>query len=58
MSERARKLAAVDTSRDQNCLERARKFAAENVDINDEDDSKWPHNLRISRASVPHFEKV
>ena len=25
---------------------------------NDEDDSKWPHNLRVSRANIPHLEKV
>ena len=58
MSERARKLVVVDTNPDQNFPDRARKLAAENVDINDEDDSKWPHNLRISRANVPHLEKV
>ena len=58
MSERARKLAAAETNQDQSFQERARKLAAENSDINDEDDSKWPHNLRISRADVPHFEKV
>ena len=49
-SESARKLAAADTNQDQSFQERARKLAAENLDINDEDDSKWPHNLRISRA--------
>ena len=58
MSERARKLAAVDTNLDQSFQERARKLATENFDINDEDDSKWPHSLRISRAVVPHLEKV
>ena len=58
MSERARKLAAAETNQDQSFQERARKLAAENSDINDEDDSKWPHNLHISRAKVPHFEKV
>ena len=31
---------------------------AENWDINDEDDSRWPHNLRVSRANIPHLEKV
>ena len=41
-----------------NDSECARKLAAENSDINDEDDSKWPHNYRISRANVPHLEKV
>ena len=45
VSERARKLAAVDTNQDQIFQERARKLAAENSGINDEDDSKWPHNL-------------
>ena len=58
MSERARKLVAVDTNQDQSFQERARKLAAENFDINDEDDSEWPHNLRTSRANVPHLEKV
>ena len=50
--------AAVDTSKGQSFSEGARKLAAENLDINDEDDSKWPHNLRVSRANVPHREKV
>ena len=58
MSERARKLAAADTNLDQSFQERARKLAAENLDINDEDDSKWPHNLRVSSANVPQLEKV
>ena len=57
-SERARKLAAVDTKQDQNFPDRARKLAAEYSDIKDEDASKWPHNLRVSRADVPHLEKV
>ena len=52
MSERARKLAAVDTNRDQSFPERSRKLAVENSDINDEDDSKCPHNLRTSRADA------
>ena len=52
------KLAAVDTKQDQNFPDRARKLAAENSDINGEGASKWPHNLRISRANVPHLEKV
>ena len=46
LSERQRKLAAVDTDQDQSFQERARKLAAENYDINDEDDSKWPRNFR------------
>ena len=36
----------------------AGKLAAGNSDINDEDNSKWPHNLHISRANVPHLKKV
>ena len=58
MSERARKLAAAGTNQDPSFQERARKLAAENSDINDEDHSKWPHNYRVSRANVAHFEKV
>ena len=54
LSERAR----AGTNQDQSFQERARKLAAENSDINDQDDSKWPHNCRISRANVPHFKKV
>ena len=46
-----RKLAAAGTNQDQSFQERARKLA-------DEVDSKWPHNYRISRADVPHLEKV
>ena len=37
MNERARKLAAPGTNQDPSCEERARKVAAENSDINDED---------------------
>ena len=40
MNERARKLAAADPNQEQSFPERARKLAAENVDINDEDDSE------------------
>ena len=58
LSERARKLAAVDTNQDQSFQESVRKLAAEKLDINDEDDSKWPRSLRVSGAYVPHFEKV
>ena len=43
---------------DPSFQERARKLAAEHLNINDEDDSQWPHNLRVSRANVPHLEKV
>ena len=35
----------------------ARKFAAENSDIND-DDSKWPNDYHISLADVPRLQKV
>ena len=58
MNERARKLAAAGTHQDLSFQERARKLVGENSHINDEDDSKWPHNYRISRANVPHLEKV
>ena len=58
LSGRARKLGAADTNQDQSFQERARQLTAENFDINDEDDSKWPHNLGISRANVPHLEKA
>ena len=37
LSERARKLASVDTNQDQSFPERARKLAAEDFDINAED---------------------
>ena len=57
LSERAKKLAAAGTNKDPNFQERGRKLAAENSDINDEDDSKWPHNYRITRANVPHLMK-
>ena len=50
--------AAADTSQSQSFPESARKLAAENVDINDEAHSKWPRNFRISRAYIPHLEKV
>ena len=53
-----RKLAAAGTNQDQSFHERTRKPATENSDINDEDDSKLPHNYRISRAHFPHLEKV
>ena len=58
LSQFTRTLSAVDTNQDQSFQERARKPAAENFDINDEEDSKWPHKLHISRANVPHLEKV
>ena len=58
LSERARKLAAAGTNQDLSFQECAKDFAAENSEINDEDDSKWPHKYRISRANVPHLEKL
>ena len=54
----ARKLAAARTNQDLSFQECVRKLDAENPEINDEDDSKWPHNLRMSHANVPHLEKV
>ena len=53
----AKKLAAADTSPGQSFPESEKKVAAENLDINDEDDSKCPHNLRASRANIPHLDK-
>ena len=53
----ARKLAAEGTNKDPSFQECARKLAAENSDINDEDDSKWPQNDRISRANVQRTVK-
>ena len=58
LSESWRKLAAVDTSQSQSFPDSVGTLAAENLDINDDDGSKWPHNLRVSRAHVPHLEKV
>ena len=58
MNERARKLVVAGTKQELSFQECARKLATENSDINDEDDSKWPHNYRRSRANVPHLEKV
>ena len=46
-SESARKLAAVDTNQGQSFPDFARKLAAGNLDINDEDDSKWPHLEKV-----------
>ena len=53
MNESARKLAA-GTNQNLNFQGSARKLPH----IIDDDDSKWPHNYRISRANVPHLEKV
>ena len=58
VSESARKFAAARTNQDLSFPESARKLAGENSDINDKNDSKWPHNLRVSRANIPHLEKV
>ena len=54
----ARRLAAAGTNQDLSFQDSARRLAAVNSEINDEDDSKWPHNYRISRANVPHLEKA
>ena len=54
----ARKLLTAGTNLDLSFQDCARELAAENSEINDENDSKWPHNYRISRADVPHHEKV
>ena len=51
-------LAAADTRQSQSVPEIARTFAAKKFDINDEDHSKWPHNLRVSCADIPHLEQV
>ena len=56
--ESARNLAAAGSIQDPSFQECARMLAAGNSDINDEDDSKWPHNYRMARANVPHLEKV
>ena len=57
-NERARKLAAAGRKQDPSFQECARKLAAENWEIIVDDDAKWPHNYRISRAYVRHLEKV
>ena len=57
-NERAREVAAAGANQDPSFQERGRNLAAENPEIIDEDDSKWPHNYRISRDNVPHLEKV
>ena len=49
LSERARKTRC--------CRHEPGSVGAEILDINDEEHSKWPHNLRITRADVPHLEK-
>ena len=54
----ARKLAAAGTNLSLSFQECARKLAAENSEIIVDDDSEWPNNFHISRAYVPHHEKV
>ena len=54
----ARKLAAAGTNQDLSFQDCARKLAARNSEIIDDDDSEWPNNFHISRANVPHLEKV
>ena len=58
MNESARRLAAARTNQDLNFQEGARKLAAEKSEIIDDDHSKCPNNLHISRAYVPHLKKV
>ena len=53
----ARRLAAAGTQQNLDFQDSARRFAAENSDIID-DDAEWPSDYRISRAYVSHFEKV
>ena len=52
-----RRLAATGTNQNLDFQDSARRLAAENSDIIDED-TEWPYNYRISRADVPHLEKV
>ena len=54
----ARKFAAAGTNQDPSFQECARKLATENSEIIVDDDSHWPNNNHISRAYVPHLEKV
>ena len=58
MNESARRLAVAGTNQDQDYQESAGRLAAENSEIIDDDDSEWPNNYHISRAYVPHLEKV
>ena len=57
-SDSAGELAAAETNQDLSFQECARKLAAVNSEIIDEDESKWPHKYRVSRAKVPRLEKV
>ena len=57
-NDRVRRLAAAGTNQDLSFQESARTFAAENSEIIVDDDSEWPNNFHISRAYVPHREKV
>ena len=52
LSERAKKVAAAGTNQDPSFQERGRKLAADNSDINDEDDSKSPYYYRISHSNL------
>ena len=58
LSERARRLAAAGTNQGLSFQESARKLAAENSEIIVDDDSEWPDNFHISRAYVPHLQKI
>ena len=54
----ARRLAGAGTNQDPSFQERARKLAAENSDINDEDDTKCRTISLYLVPFVPHLEKV
>ena len=54
----ARRLAAVDTSQDQKFPESARQLAAEKFGHQRRGRLEVQHNLRVSRADLPHLEKV
>ena len=58
MSQRARRLAAAGTNQYPSFQERARKRAAENSDINDEDDTKCRTISAYLVPFVPHLERV
>ena len=49
---------AAGTNQDLSFQECARTFAGENSEIIVDDDSEWPNNFHMSRAYVPHTEKV
>ena len=56
-NESAKRLAATGINQNLKFQASARRLAAENSDVID-DDSEWPNNYRIFRAYVPQLEKV